>query len=263
MSDPGNKAAALALSPSFWKTLRGVWSMSWRPWADWTRAPRWAWLLILPTMMWLTVENYSDEGFFNWFSFYVLFVTPLWCAVYCGAMIRSEAQADTMSFLLTRPQTRARLLTAKYLASVGLLQIALGLETALIIGVGVGKDISEAATLLGPVLATQALCLFAWCGLGTLFGLATSKHVLLAIVYGAVVEFGIGNIETNLNNLSLIRHLKTLLANNTAIADQFGWTPDGLWKAALILAVAPILTVFLSAIVFTVREFLHSAEIQK
>jgi len=47
-------------------------------------------------------------------------------------------------------------------------------------------------------------------------GQITKRYLALAVVYGFIVEMGIGAIPTNVNNFSLVRHLKTLLVHDNA-----------------------------------------------
>ena len=85
----------------------------------------------------------------------------------------------------------------------------------------------------------------------------------LAIFYGMIVEMGIGRIPTNINTLSLMRHLKTLLAHNPALQQIYDWPT----KAPLVpigaLLFASLLFLILAALLFTFKEYHHTAEMQK
>jgi hypothetical protein len=74
---------------------------------------------------------------------------------------------------------------------------------------------------------------------------------------------GIGRIPTNINNLSLIRHLHALLSNNTALHGIYAWPSDGMATAIGALVVAPVLFVSLAALLFSLIEYHHAAEMQK
>jgi ABC-type transport system involved in multi-copper enzyme maturation permease subunit len=172
-------------------------------------------------------------------------------------------QADTLSFLVTRPLSRARLLLVKYLAQTLWLQILLLTETLLLFAVGALREIPALGALLPLFLAVQFLAVPAWSALGVFLGQVSQRYLALALVYGFIVELGIGRIPTNINTLSLMRHLKSLLSHNGPLQSLYDWTARGLPLsiAAPILATALFLT--LAAFLFTFREYHHTGEMQK
>ena len=204
------------------------------------------------------------EPFYHWLiDFYFFMVLPLGCVRGCGALIRDELQADTLGFLTTRPLGRARLLVLKYLSQTAWLQLAAVLEAVLLFAAGQLRTIPALSTLLPLFLATQFLAVLAWSALGTVLGLATSRYLAMGILYGLFVEMGIGRIPTNINTLSMMRHLKTLLSHNSALQGIYEWTTTGVPLAVSALVLATVLFVGLAAFLFTVREYHHAAEMQK
>lgn len=210
--------------------------------------PRWRW----------------TEPFYHWLiDFYFFVILPLQCVKACGALIRDELQANTLGFLTTRPISRARLVCAKYLSQTAWLQIQLFIETGLLFAVGGLRHIPALSHLVPLFLAAQFLAVFAWSALGLLLGLLTRRYIALALVYGFIVEMGIGRIPTNINNLSLIRHLKTLLAHNPALEQIYQWSGQGVPLSASALVFATAIFLAASALLFTFREYHHTAEMQK
>jgi len=202
-------------------------------------------------------------AFYHWLiDFYFFVVLPLNCVRACGALIRDELQADTLGFLVTRPLSRARLLILKYLAQTVWLQVALLLETLLLFFAGSLRQIPHLEDLLPLFLAAQILAVPAWSALGLLFGQITSRYMAIAVVYGLIVEMGIGRIPTNINTLSLMRHLKTLLSHNPALQTIYDWYASGLPLAVTVLILAPVLFLSAAALLFTFLEYHHSAELQ-
>ncbi len=202
--------------------------------------------------------------FYHWLiDFYFFVILPLSCVRACGALIRDELQADTFGFLITRPLSRARLLLLKYLSQTAWLQLTLLVEALLLFAAGSLRQIPELGALLLLFLVAQFLAVLAWSALGTFLGLMTNRYVALAIVYGLIVEMGIGRIPTNINTLSLMRHLKALLAHNPVLQGLYQWTYKGVPLAvgALILATAIFLS--LAALLFTFKEYHRTAEMQK
>jgi hypothetical protein len=204
------------------------------------------------------------EPFYHWLiDFYFFVILPLNCVRACGGLIRDELQADTLGFLTTRPLSRARLLIAKYLAQTAWLQIMLGVETLLLFAVGGLRHIPSLGTLLPLFLAAQFLAVMAWSALGIFLGQATKRYMAAALLYGLVVELGIGQIPTNINNLSLIRQMKSLLAHDAALQGIYGWLAKGVPFCAGAVVLAAFIFLIAAALLFTYREYHHTVEMQK
>jgi hypothetical protein len=204
------------------------------------------------------------EPFYHWLvDFYFFLLLPLQCVKGGGGLIRDELQADTLGFLVTRPLSRARLLVLKYLTQTAWLQLLLLVETLLLFIAGGLRQIPALGALLPLFLAAQFLAVLAWSALGVFFGQVTKRYMALALLYGFIVEMGIGRIPTNINSLSLMRHLKTLLSPNPALQALYDWTSKGLVLSVGALALATALFVALAALLFTFKEYHHTAEMQK
>ncbi len=204
------------------------------------------------------------EPFYHWLvDFYFFVILPLQCARGCGGLIRDELQADTLGFLLTRPLSRARLLVLKYLSQIAWLEILLLGETLLLFVAGSLRQMPALGSLLPLFLAAQILAVPAWSALGLFLGQVTKRYLAVALLYGLIVEMGIGRIPTNINTLSLVRHLKTLLAHNPALHTLYDWNGTGVLLSIGALVFAAGLFLTLAALLFTFREYHQTAEMQK
>jgi hypothetical protein len=204
------------------------------------------------------------EPFYHWLmDFYFFIILPLTCVRGCGPLIRDELQADTLGFLITRPVGRARLLIAKYATQVAWLEIILLLETHLLFAAGAARQVDSLGALLPLVLGVQILVVPAWSALGLLLGQLTARYMAMALLYGAIVEMGIGRIPTNINTLSIIRHLQTLLTHNHGLQGIYAWPSGGTATAIGALLVAPVLFLSIAALLFSLVEYHHAAEMQK
>jgi ABC-type transport system involved in multi-copper enzyme maturation permease subunit len=202
--------------------------------------------------------------FYHWLiDFYFFIMLPLSCVQVCGGLIRNELQAATLGFLTTRPLSRARLVIIKYLSQTAWLQILLLVETLLLFEAGNLRQIPALGALLPLFLAAQFLAVFAWSALGIFLGQISNRYIALALVYGAIVELGIGRIPTNINTLSLMRHLKTLLAHNPALQNIYEWTGTGVPFSIGALVMAAAIFLSLAALLFTFLEYHHTSEMQK
>jgi hypothetical protein len=194
---------------------------------------------------------------------YFFILLPLSCVWGCGGLIRDELQADTLGFLTTRPIRRAMLVVILYLCQAGWLEIMALAETLLLFGAGRLREIPALGSLLLLFVGVQFLAVLAWSALGLFLGQVSKWYLALALVYGLIVELGIGAIPTNINSLSLTRHLKTLLSHNAELEGLFQWSGSGVLFPAGILLLAAALFVGLAALLFTFVEYHSTAEMQK
>lgn len=246
------------LNPGFLRAFAGIWVF--------TRLNRWfviAFAAFVPLLTLAAVEQGSQSQFLNLaVKFHQLFVLPLFCLGVFGPLIRDDVQADTLGFLLTRPVTRARLLLLKFLCLTLLVQGVVLVAGVIILLCGLAKGVTVPGLVL-PFFASQAIAVLAYGALATLFGLLSRKYMVLGLVYGGIVEVGIGGIPTNIQVLAVSHHLETVLARCAVIQDAFNWTA-GTYGSALLHTVGGAAGVILvSMLLFSVREYHHTDEMQK
>lgn len=243
--------------PGFLQSLRGLWHLTGCGWLTWRRAGVLAAVLLAnPLLAWFGIPTRGTPAFLQWTTqLYLGLAMPLYCLVVCGAMIRDEVQDDTLAFLVTRPLTRSRLFLGKYLCNLAWIQGVVLVNSVLLVAVGWLRDVPEATSLAGRLLLVGAMGALVYAALGAVFGLLTRRYIVLGLIYGFLVEVGIGHIPTNINSLSMRRHQQTLLAGHAAVRDCYAWSPDGPWTAALILLTATLLALAAGALIFTLREY--------
>jgi ABC-type transport system involved in multi-copper enzyme maturation permease subunit len=202
--------------------------------------------------------------FYRWLiDFYFLLVLPLYCLAVCGAMIRDELQADTLGFLTTRPVGRGRLFLIEYLCHMSWLQAVVAVHGVLLFGVGLARGVPGVGSVWMIFFGAQVLAVLAWGALSALLGLITRRYLVLGIVYGFVVELGLGHIPTNINSLSLTRHLQALLSHHTLLNELYEWASPGAWFSVGMLLLAVMVFLGAGTALFTFREYHHAAEMQK
>lgn len=251
--------------PQWRDAMEGMWLFTWKTNLTWRRLPvLLASLLLVPLLAYFTLKDGASRPYFLWtVDFYLVVLVPLYCLFICGAMMRDEIQGDTISFLLTRPLTRAELFLLKYLCQVIWLEMMGAVVALLLIFVGWWYQIPDLNQFALLFLSTQLLAILAYGALSALFGLVHQRYMVLGIIYGFVVELGIGKIPTNINSLSLSHHMQTLLANSLAINQYYSWTPEGTLYSQGVMLLATGIFLSMGLLLFTFKEYHHSDEMQK
>jgi len=246
--------------------LRGMWTLVWAQRCT-KRALIWmavaAGVMALLMLRTITHGSGNERVWMGWVvGFYLHFLVPLTCLNVCGSMMRAEVQSNTLSFLTTRPHHRHTLFFLQYLCHVGWLQLVFFVCTMALFALGAVMGAEGLGKLLPLFLIMQFLAVLAWSALSALLGLLHQRFMVIGILYWLVVEFGLGQVETsNINQLSILRQLHTLLAQNELVYTVFGsWPNDAPFVAMLVLLVATLVFLAAGAALFTFREYLPSHE---
>ena len=252
--------------PGFGSILRGILMLNWTRNLALKRLP----MLVgtaagFPVLAYYACRHEGPQTYLIFtIQFYLLLLLPIYCLYSCGGMIRDEVQADTLGFLVTRPLTRARLFLASYISQMAWIQIVALINGLLLILAGCLRQVPDVFAIGGILLAAQALAVLVYCALSSLLGLIHQRYLVFGVVYGFIVEIGIGRIPTNINALSMSHHVQTVIANVQAVRDQFtSWEPKGTAFAIFAMFLATVVFLTAAAILFTYREYHHSEEMQK
>ncbi len=251
--------------PSFYSALRGVWTLTWRTRLTFKKLlPLLANVFAIPIFASFVLDSGDTRGYYHFLiDLYFTLVLPITCLSHFGAMIRDELQEDTMTFLITRPVSRGRILILKYLTLVIWIQLILFGNCLGFWLLGQSVGVPETTGLIIRLMQVQVMAVFAYGALSTLFGLLSQKYLILGVVYGFLVEFGISQIPTNINLLSLSKHFKTLLAKHQPLADFFNWSAEGAGSSFWFVIAGTLIFLGASAAMFTLREYHHAEEMQK
>lgn len=209
------------------------------------------------------VWNRSTPFFRLLLELYFFIALPFHCVRACGAVVRDELEAGTLPFLTTRPITRAQLILAKYGAVVAWVQIWLLIQTLLIFAAGLIREIPGVLSIIPLFLAVQFVCVFVWAALGLCLGLFTAKYMGLALLYGGIVEQGLGRIPSNINALSMLRHVKILLSHDSTLQAIYQWPVGSSANAVFSMAIGAAVFLGGAALLFTFREYLSANEAHK
>jgi ABC-type transport system involved in multi-copper enzyme maturation permease subunit len=258
------QAGSIVLEPGFGRALRGMALISWKTKTSIKQIPLLAIaVLTLPAFCVFTVNPGNEKPFYRWvIDFYLSFILPLGCLFSCGGMVRDEVQSDTLGFLLCRPITRARFLIVKYICESLWVQALAFINALLFLFIGIFHQIPNSSTVIFTLMGVQVLAVFVFCALSSLFGLIHQKYLVLGLIYGFVVELGIGQIPTNINSLSMTTHVQRLMGNNQIINTLYEWSPKGSMTSVFVMLSATFFFLCLAAALLTFKEYHHSEEVQ-
>jgi ABC-2 type transport system permease protein len=245
--------------------LRGMWILTWRQKLAWRQIPGVVVTLVtLPVLLFLTLTaGLGEEYFCNFIGYTLQLILPFFCLTLFGDLVREDLQANTLVFLTTRPLSRAQIYLFKFCGVWLWAELIMGLHVVLLAGVGWARQVDGALPLLALAAATQFLAILVFGALSALLGLLQRRFLVLGLLYGLVVEVGIGQIPTNINTLSMVRHIKSIMGHNATAHDVLGWMPDSILSATAAMLVATAVFLALGALVFTYREFHKNEGMEK
>jgi ABC-2 type transport system permease protein len=266
MSTPASSAAPGAAfpPPRVVPNARHAWAGIWRLTSRRLTAPV-HWAIVGGMLVFLIIASIpvaptpaaAAQGFLPWANrFYLCFVVPLLAFIGAGGAMRDDLQAETVDYIFTRPISRPRFITFRYLAHVICTQIDFLLALGVVLGIGTYHHVPGLWTAAPWLLLAQFLVIIAFTGFGFLCAMLTSRYVILGLLYGAIVEVGLGNVPTQLNRISLSRHVASMLGPVTGenVPAGVALAPDPVLTVLILLGFA-IVTLALAALLFQQREF--------
>jgi len=261
----GGEGSGVQLKPGLVRAFQGIWTFEWQSRMTFGKlGSAAAAVFALPLLMLLTLPQASADTFHSWaVTFFLMLVVPLNCLSFFGPMIRDDVQSDTLPFVITRPLKRHALYFLKFTSVMIWTQLVTLLGGAMFVLVALLKGIEGISDLIPYYFLAQFVAVIAFGALSGLLGLLSKKYMVLGVVYGAVIEVGIGSIPTNIHSLAISYHIKSILANVPPIAKQYGWTAGSVGESVGIAMIAAVVFLILGALMFNVREFHHADEMQK
>lgn len=211
---PPLPAPPAPVAPALAPAIGGVWRLTWHRFT--APGPLLTLLALLAAMLLLTfiVVGEGRVGtFFEWvIQFHLMTLVPITAFVAGGSMVRDDMKPGVVDYVLTRPVRRPVFVLARFTAHLAWLQLVCLVLLAGFFGVAALRNITGIGGHWPILLLAQVITLTAFLALGYLCGAATSRYLVLGIVYGLTIETGLGNIPIQLSKLSVLRHVRGLLA---------------------------------------------------
>jgi ABC-2 type transport system permease protein len=266
--DPAS-AGPTPLAPSWWHALGGTWRLTARRLLlpmHWAAVGGALVVLALICLGFLSAGN-GPRLYVGWtITFYFTFLVPVIATINAGGVMRDEMKPSTVDYVLVRPLPRPAFVAFKYLSHVACAQVDFLCAFAVVIALGSFRGAPGLLAAAPDLLLAQVVLVTAFSGLGFLAGAVTSRYVIVAILYGVLIEFGIGQIPTQLHRLSMTHQVKAMLQPLVAgVHSPFTVTFDSLPPAAKLPTVALMLgfaaaTLAIAAAVFSGRELTGPSE---
>jgi ABC-type transport system involved in multi-copper enzyme maturation permease subunit len=207
----------------------------------------------------------AADGLLPWAAgFYVCFLLPIFAFISSASAMRDSFGAATVDYVFTRPIRRPAFVVFRYLTQMLCTQIDFLFSFAVIIGLGVYHDVPGLWPALPTLLLGQVTAIVVFSAFGTACAALTSRYVIVGLLYAGIVEVGLGNVPTQINQMSLVRQvlgiLRPVIGEHgdplARLASVASLSQSGI--VALLLAISIVL-VAISALVFAVQEFTGSA----
>lgn len=168
--------------------------------------------------------------------------------------VRDDMQTGAVDYTLTRPVPRPAFVAFRFISHLVCLQLQYLLPLGVVVALGLLKNIPGVTAAVPTLLLAQAVLVTVAFAAGFLSGVLTSKYIVIGLLWGALLEAGVGNIPTELARLSVTHQVRELLLpvlphpRNALASDQ---TAFGIVATLLIAAVAMVGVV---AFIFSKRE---------
>ncbi len=197
--------------------------------------------------------------------FYVCFLVPILAFIAAGGVMRDDLQADAVDYIFTRPVRRPTFVVFRFLSHLACAQLDFLFALILLFAVGAARGVPEIWAALPRLWLAQVLVITAFSAFGFLCAMITSRYVIIGLIYGALIEVGVGNVPTQISRISMTLQAQAVLRPVLSGAAE-GDAPTAIRAAAVttpeavttLLGFAAVM-LFATAAIFIFKEFAGSS----
>lgn len=242
------------VSPNLKHAFGGIFRLTLRRYST---ASHWVTLGGLLALLALTVFGHvSRQGrgpFLDWtVSFYLMVLVPAVAFLSAAGAMRDEMKTSTTDYVFTRPIPRRIFVLFRYAAHLACAQLDFLLALGVVLGMGFVREIPDLGAAVPRLLLGQVLLVAAFGAFGFFCSVLTSRYVIVGLLYGAVVEVGLGQIPTQLNRIAVTQQARSLLQPLLERAPEIA--PLSPWAAAALALAFSAAMVAAAALLFSWRE---------
>jgi ABC-type transport system involved in multi-copper enzyme maturation permease subunit len=214
-------------------------------------------LLSVPVILVILTTSKGETGSYLSIAvkFHLMMVVPLVCLLNLASPIRDETEQGTLSYLATRPLPRSVFFLLLHGCHLLWLQIVFLAAGLLLLATGFWMEIPGIASMIAPFLVAQAGAALAFSGLSALAGILTRRYLVLGLLYGAIIEIGVGGIPTNINALSMSHHVRVIVSIFDPAADFLRTNEGNPAVSGIALIAVGATGALLAALIYRTREF--------
>lgn len=255
------------VAPNAFHALGGMWRLASRRYGTLS-----FWLMLLGALALLVLSSFMAApnpgqlkgNLFGWAAgFYLGLIVPLLSFIFAGSATRDDLSPASVDYVLTRPVSRPLQVLFRYLTQMVCAQLDFLFALGVIVAVGVYQGTPGLMDAVPLLLLAQVLTVAVYSAAGVLCAQVTNRYIILGLAYGAIIEIGVGVVPTQLNQISLLRHIRSItqpLTGDTGLmAATSAAEPLGLPATLAILLVFIALALAISATLFSYKEFSGAA----
>ncbi|HVW20755.1 MAG TPA: hypothetical protein VHC86_06025, partial [Opitutaceae bacterium] len=155
-------------------------------------------------------------------EFYFAFLVPLLAFVGGGGAWRDELKPESADYVLLRGVPRGLYLALRYGAHVLCAEADFACAFGVLAAAAAALGVPGLAAALPAMAAAQVLAVAAFSAFGFLCAALTARWVVLGLVYGAVIEFGVSHVPLAVSKVAMSHQVRALLGAIAAPA----WPAD-------------------------------------
>ena len=199
--------------PSPSRAFGGVWRLTWRRFCTPAQALMFLGsVAVLGLLSTIAVRYGRGTDFLLWTAeFYLGISVPVMSFLSGASAIRDEMKSSTADYVLTRPVRRFHLVVFRYLSHVACSQLFYFALLGGLMALAAVLHVPDVFNHTPQILLAQVLAVLCYNGLGFLLGVLSERYLVLGIIYAGTVELAVGRIPTQLNHLSMLHQLSSLL----------------------------------------------------
>jgi ABC-type transport system involved in multi-copper enzyme maturation permease subunit len=232
----------------------GVWRLTFRRWLSLSHfLPMAGMLTVLAVVAVASISTGSRSDYFDWCgSFFVGVVVPILAFLSGAGAMRDDLKAGAVDYLFTRPVRRPAFIVFRYLSHLACTQLTYLFGLGVLIAVGVYRDIPNLAAGLPLLLLAQVITTAAFLALGFFCAALTARYLIIGLLYAGVIEVGIGQIPTQLSQLSVTSQVREMLGPMVGFSD--GVVNAGALTTTMYVSLFSAAFVAATAVIFSMKE---------
>ncbi|MCH8274529.1 MAG: ABC transporter permease [Armatimonadetes bacterium] len=188
--------------------------------------------------------------------------------IFASAAVSGEMGAGTITYILTRPVSRVKVLLAKWLAATAVVSLTVILSCAITATVLYGPSL-VGSSALPQDLAVIPVGVAVYSAMFVALSALSNKPWLIAIIYVFLFESWVSLLPGDFRNLSVMAHLRALSRHDPPLEPGqagafeliFG-TPEqiAVVTAASTLILMTVISLTVACLLFTFREYVPKEE---